>query len=43
MLELKCASDDFVVSGFVSKPSILKKNRNHFNTFVMVELLKILK
>ena len=29
MLELKCASDDFVVSGFVSKPSILKKNRNH--------------
>ncbi len=34
MLEVKCASDDFEVSGYVSKPSILKKNRNHFNLFV---------
>ena len=34
MLEIKCASDDFEVTGFVSKPSILKKNRNHFNIFV---------
>lgn len=40
MLELKCASDDFVVSGFVSKPSILKKNRNHFNTFVNGRIIK---
>ena len=34
MLEIKTSNDDFVVSGFVSKPSVLKKNRNHFNTFV---------
>lgn len=34
MLEIKCASDDFEVTGFVSKPSILKKNRNHFNIFI---------
>ena len=34
MLEVKCASDDFEVTGYVSKPSILKKNRNHFNLFV---------
>ncbi len=34
MLEVKCASDDFEVKGYVSKPSILKKNRNHFNIFV---------
>ena len=40
MLELKCSSDDFVVSGYVSKPSILKKNRNHFNTFVNGRIVK---
>ena len=40
MLELKCSSDDFSVSGFVSKPSILKKNRNHFNTFVNGRIIK---
>lgn len=34
MLEIKNSNDDFVISGFVSKPSILKKNRNHFHTFV---------
>ena len=34
MLEIKASSDDFEITGFVSKPSILKKNRNHFNTFV---------
>ena len=34
MLEIKCASDDFEVTGFVSKPSILKKNRNHFSIFI---------
>ena len=34
MLEVKCTSDDFEVTGYVSKPSILKKNRNHFNLFV---------
>ena len=34
MLEIKASSDDFEVIGFVGKPGILKKNRNHFNTFV---------
>lgn len=34
MLELKVGSDDFYVSGYISKPSILKKNRNHLNIFV---------
>ena len=34
MLEIKASSDDFEVTGFVGKPGILKKNRNHFNTFV---------
>lgn len=34
MLELKAMNDDYEISGYVSKPSILKKNRNHFNTFV---------
>ncbi len=34
MLEIKASSDDFEITGFVGKPSILKKNRNHFNTIV---------
>lgn len=34
MLEINVSNDDFLVKGFVSKPSVLKKNRNHFNTFV---------
>ena len=34
MLEIKASSDDFEITGFVGKPGILKKNRNHFNTFV---------
>lgn len=34
MLEIKASNDDFEISGFVGKPGILKKNRNHFNTFV---------
>lgn len=34
MLEIKASNDDFMISGFVSKPSILKKNRNHFHTLV---------
>ncbi len=40
MLELKCSSDDFLVTGYISKPSILKKNRNHFNTFVNGRIIK---
>lgn len=34
MLLVKASTDDFEIYGFVSKPSVLKKNRNHFNTFV---------
>ena len=34
MLEIKASSDDFEITGFIGKPGILKKNRNHFNTFV---------
>ena len=34
MLEIKASSDDFEITGFVGKPGILKKNRNHFNTIV---------
>ena len=40
MLELKCSSNDFLVTGYISKPSILKKNRNHFNTFVNGRIIK---
>lgn len=40
MLELKAISDDYEVTGFVSKPSVLKKNRNHFNTFVNGRIIK---
>ena len=34
MLEIKASSDDFEISGYISKPSVLKKNRNHLNTIV---------
>lgn len=34
MLEISAGDDDFLISGFVSKPSVLKKNRNHLNTIV---------
>lgn len=40
MLEIKAMNDDFEVTGFVSKPSILKKNRNHFNTFVNGRIIR---
>ena len=34
MLEIKASNDDFSVYGYVSKPSVLKKSRNHMNTIV---------
>lgn len=40
MLEIKASSDDFEISGYVGKPSILKKNRNHFNTFVNGRIIR---
>lgn len=40
MLEIKAINNDFAISGFIGKPSILKKNRNHFNTFVNGRIVK---
>ena len=40
MLEIKASNDDFEINGFVSKPSVLKKNRNHFNTIVNGRVVK---
>lgn len=40
MLEIKASSDDFEVAGYVGKPSVLKKNRNHFNTFVNGRIIR---
>lgn len=40
MLEIKASSDDFEITGFVGKPGILKKNRNHFNTFVNGRIIR---
>ena len=34
MLEISASSDNFEIYGYISKPSILKKNRNHLNTIV---------
>lgn len=34
MLEISAFSDDFEITGYVAKPSILKKNRNHMHTIV---------
>jgi len=34
MLEIKATSDDFLINGYISKPSVLRKNRNHFITLV---------
>ncbi len=40
MMEIKSVNDDFEIRGYISKPSVLKKNRNHFNTFVNERLVK---
>ena len=34
MLEIKALNDDFEISGYVSKPEILKSNRYHLITFI---------
>ena len=34
MMEIKASNDDFEITGFIAKPEVLRKNRNHFNTFV---------
>ena len=40
MLEIKASNDDFLIEGYVSKPSALKKNRNHLNIFVNNRVIK---
>ncbi len=40
MLEIKASNDDFLIEGYVSKPSVLKKNRNHLNIFVNNRVIK---
>lgn len=40
MLEIKLNSFDFEISGYISKPSVLRKNRNHFNTFVNGRIIR---
>lgn len=34
MLEIKGFSDDYEVSGYISKPSVLRSNRNHMTTII---------
>ncbi|MEG1149761.1 MAG: DNA mismatch repair endonuclease MutL [Bacilli bacterium] len=40
MLKLDVSSDDFEISGYISKPSILKSNRNHLITIVNSRVVK---
>ena len=40
MILLKALSDDFEIKGYVSKPEVLKSNRNHFVTFINGRLVK---
>ena len=34
MLNINATSDDFVIDGFISKPEVLKSNKNHLITFI---------
>ncbi len=40
MLKIHGINDDFEINGYVSKPEVLKKNRNHFNTIVNGRVVK---
>lgn len=40
MLPINNSNDDFVISGYICKPSVLKSNRNHMTTFVNNRLVK---
>lgn len=40
MLEVKGSNDDYDISGYVCKPSILKSNRNHLITFVNGRIIR---
>ncbi len=34
MMEVRASSNDFLISGYIAKPSVLRKNRNHINTYI---------
>ena len=40
MLEIKAMNDDFMISGYICKPEILKNNRNYMNVFVNGRIIK---
>lgn len=40
MLEIKGMCDDYEVSGYISKPSVLRSNRNHMTTIINGRVIK---
>ena len=40
MLNINATSDDFVIDGFISKPEVLKSNKNHLITFINGRLVR---
>ena len=40
MLEINVSTDDFDISGYICKPSVLKSNKNHMTTFVNGRVVK---
>ncbi len=40
MLKLSYESDDFILKGYISKPSVTRTNRNHFHTFINDRVIK---
>lgn len=40
MLEINKISDDYVISGYISKPSIVRSNRNHITTIINGRIIR---
>lgn len=40
MIEINSSDDDYIIKGYISKPSVLKSNKNHMNTFVNGRLVR---
>lgn len=40
MISIKASNDDYEVTGYIAKPSVLKSNRNHMTTIVNGRLVK---
>lgn len=40
MIKIESSNEDYTIDGYIGKPSILKSNRNHFNTFVNGRIIK---